>query len=312
MKYIFSITIILLVGLTACGPASAQVTATAALSATATPIPTFISSPTIAPTSTPTLLPLNLTNPTLVVLAENLPGPDDLILAPDGSLYISDVTDGAVKRLTSDGQLQLILSGLNEPEGMILLPDGSLVIAEQGRNRLVRYDPQTNLVTSLLDLPNTTGRDGVDGIALDAKTSNMLTIIVPDSPNGNVLRVGIDGQNETVIARGFARPTGAWVEPDGSILVVDENANSLSRIRPDGTIEKIADLPIPDDVIEDDRGNIFVNTLGDGAIHVISAAGQDSILVSGLSNPQGLIFDADGNLVVTDPGHHRIVKLVIH
>ena len=38
-------------------------------------------------------------------------------------------------------------------------------------------------------------------------------------------------------------------------------------------------------------------------------------LVSGgiavLSSPQGLIFDTDGNLVATDPGNHRLVKILI-
>lgn len=30
-----------------------------------------------------------------------------------------------------------------------------------------------------------------------------------------------------------------------------------------------------------------------------------------LVDPQGIIFDADGNLIVTDAGNHRLIKLVI-
>ena len=150
----------------------------------------------------------------------------------------------------------------------------------------------------------------MDGIVYDPKTQ---TIIVPDSPNGTVLRVSLDGQSVSEIAHGFARPTGAWVEADGSILVVDENGNSLSRIHPNGDIEKLANLPTPDDVIEDSNGNIFVNTLGDGAIHLIAAStDHDTILVQGLLDPQGIIFDMDGNLIITDAGHHQLDKLIIH
>jgi hypothetical protein len=127
-----------------------------------------------------------------------------------------------------------------------------------------------------------------------------------------VLRASLDGKTVITVAGGFARPTDAWVEPDGSILIVDENAGSLSRIHANGTVEKLASLSIPDDVIEDQAGNIFVNTLGDNAIHWISAAtGQDRILIRGLGGPQGLIFDVEGNLLVTEPGNHRLVKIIV-
>jgi len=274
------------------------------------PTQTVTALPAATPTETPTLTPTLISKPALVVLAQNLPSPDDLLLASDGSIYISDVQDQTIKEYSQDRKIQTLLSGLSEPEGMVVLPDGSLIIAEQGTNRLVRYDPTTKVLSLFLTLHNTTGQDGVDGIVYDSKTQ---TIIVPDSPNGNVLSVSLDGKTVSEIAHGFARPTGAWVEADGSILVVDENGNSLSRIHPNGEIEKLAKLPTPDDVIEDNNGNIFVNTLGDGAIHLIAAStDRDTILVHGLLDPQGIIFDVDGNLIITDAGHHQLDKLIIH
>lgn len=273
------------------------------------PSPTATATSIPAATLTATAAPI-ITDPQIIILADHLSDPDDLLLAPDGSIYLSDVGDGTVRRFTESSGLQLVLSGLIEPEGMVLLPDGSLVIAEQGKNRLVRYSPGTQALSPFLDLTNTTGQAGVDGLVWDDHSQ---TIIIPDSPNGTILRVSPDGKTVTQVASGFARPTGAWVEPDGSILVTDENGNSLDRIHPDGSIEKLAALSIPDDVIEDGRGDILVVTLGDNAIHLISKeTGQDSILAVRPIGPQGIIFAADGNLVVTDPGNHRLIKLVIH
>ncbi len=250
--------------------------------------------------------------PPVIVLAEDLPGPDDLLLAPDGSIYISDVRDGTVKRFTGPGEIMPVVAGLNEPEGMVMLPDGSLVIVEQGKNRLVRYDLATKRLTTFMNLDNRTRWPGVDNITLDSRPQNEITIIIPDSPNGRILRVSLDGKTVTEIARGFVRPTGAWVEADGSILVVDEFGLTLKRIRGSGKLELLGILPIPDDVVADGAGDIFVITLGDGAIHRMAAfAKTHSVLLRGLSNPQGIIFDRDGNLVVTDPGHHRLVKVLI-
>lgn len=247
-------------------------------------------------------------HPQVQVLATNLPEPDDLLLLPDGSILISDVKDGTIRRYGRDGQLQLLLSGLNEPEGMAFAPDGSLIIAEQGNNRLVRYDFASQTLSPFLNLVNHTGNLGVDNII-----GNGANLIVPDSPNGTVLEVSWDGETVHQLASGLVRPVGAWPEPDGTILLADEYGNAILRLRPDGTLEKIAVLPTPDDVIADGAGNIFAVTLGDNAVHLLAAgSSQDVVLVSGLSSPQGMSFDSDGNLIITDTGHHELVKVSIH
>lgn len=243
-----------------------------------------------------------------MVLANDFLEPDDLVLAPDGSVYISDVQAGTIKQYTWDGKLNLILSGLRSPEGMAFLPDGSMVIAEQGTNRLVRYDFASNTVSPFLQLVNNTNNLGVDGIFWNGSE-----LIVPDSPNGTVLAVSADGKSVRQLATGLVRPTGAWTEANGNLLIADENGNKVVSLHLDGTLEQVASMSVPDDVAVDSNGNIFVATIGDNAIHVITAQNnQDSVLVNGLIDPQGIIFDADGNLIVTDSGHHQLVKILIH
>ncbi len=313
--------LLILTGATAAcagNPAAARTTVANSPPAATLPIPT-IAAPTGAPVVTfspepsvaPTGAALNFNRPPVVTLAGNLPGPDDLLLAPDGSIYLSDVSDGTVKRFVEEGGApETVVAGLAEPEGMVLLPDGSLVIAEQGKNRLVRFDPRTKTIAPFLVLANPTGRLGVDGIALDEHTPGEAAIIVPDSPNGTVLRVSLDGKQVTEVARGLSRPTSAWVEQDGSILVTEEDGGALSRIHPGGGVEKLASYTLPDDVVEDGAGNIYVAALGDGAVHVIPAgSGPDRVLAKGLSGPQGLILDARGNPVATDPGNHRVLEI---
>jgi hypothetical protein len=53
--------------------------------------------------------------------------------------------------------------------------------------------------------------------------------------------------------------------------------------------------------------------MGDDAIHMITVQNkEDVVLVSGLTDPQGFIFDMDDNLIVTDSGHHQLFKVIIH
>jgi sugar lactone lactonase YvrE len=295
----------------ACG-----VPVSAPLIASSTPLPPTSTTASVTETLTPlaapsttvptaTLAPLN-PNPQVIVLSENFREPDDLVLAPDGSIYISDVAEGTVKVYTPDGQLNLVVSGLSSPEGMAFLPDGSLVIAEQGTNRLIRYDFGSKTLTPFLELVNRTQNLGVDGILWDGSN-----LIVPDSPNGTVLEISPDGQTVRQLASGLTRPTGAWLELSGDLLIADEYGNAVFRLRRDGTLEKVADFSIPDDVVEDANGNIFVAALGDDAIHVLTG-NQDVILVSGLKDPQGIIFDTSGNLIVSDSGNHRLLRVMIH
>ncbi len=306
---VFAAALLLLNACTTTESPTPQPADTLPSSAAPSPAATATHTVTPSPTTTSTLAPINL-HPPLVVLADHLPGPDDLLLGPDGIIYLSDVTEGTVKRYTPASGLQPLLSGLDEPEGMLILPDGSLIVAEQGKNRIVRYDPLTKSLTPFFELTNTTGQAGLDGLAWDSVTG---TIIVPDSPNGTILRLSPDGRTVTRIASGFTRPTGAWAEPDGSLLIADEYGNALDRLHPDGSIEKLAQLPTPDDVIEDNRGNIFVTTLGDNAVHLLQpASGLDVVLTAGLLQPQGIIFDTSGNLIVTDSLGHRLIELIIH
>ena len=307
-----SFAFMLLIIASACGTSAPMPRAVPSTPTTAPALSTSTATQTTIPptptvTATSTSVPLNL-HPQIAVLSEDFVEPDDLVLAPDGSIYISDVSAGTIKQYTTDGHLNLVVSGLRSPEGMVFLPDGSMVIAEQERNRLVRYDLSSKTLKPFLKLVNQTDQLGVDGILWDGTN-----IIVPDSPNGTVLKVSADGQTVQQIASHLTRPTGAWLEPTGDLLIADEYGGAICRLHGDGTLDKLAYFSFPDDVVADASGNIFIVTLGDNAIHLLRAGtNEDVILVSNLNQPQGIIFDNDGNLIVTDSGNHRLIKVIIH
>jgi sugar lactone lactonase YvrE len=71
------------------------------------------------------------------VVVDDLDDPDQVELAPDGSLWITeDVDDGRLLRL-NNGTLETILSGLRSPQGMAFGADGRIWLAERGRQRIL-------------------------------------------------------------------------------------------------------------------------------------------------------------------------------
>jgi sugar lactone lactonase YvrE len=240
---------------------------------------------------------------------------DDIAVAPDGIVYISDEPGGKLSAWSPvTGRLALIAAGLSHPEGIVAL-DRLLVVCEQGRNQLSRVSRSDGSVTLFRALSNSTGKLGVDGLAFDPTDAS---IIVPDSPHGTLLRVSLDGETATPITvtsasqPPFIRPTGAFVRSDGTLLVADEDGGDIVLRRTDGTLQTLfSGLNLPDDVLGDDRGNVYITTVGDGVLHRLHGATQED-LITGLDAPHGLAFDLDGNLLVTDlGGGGRVIKVFV-
>jgi sugar lactone lactonase YvrE len=286
--------------------------ATACQSATTTP------SPTPGPTLSASPLAACPAAPAPAgpqILLQNQPGPDDLVFDNDGRLLISDISKGTVSALRADGSLEQIAGGLSAPEGMVIAADGRILVAEQGRNRIVAIDPQTRAVTPWRTFPNRTGRDGIDGIGplLPAKDAlgNLLptgdNVIVPDSPNGVVWRVTPDGKTATQIATGMNRPAGGGIDANGRIFIADEGGPVWVL---DPSKHRFATLPTPDDVLVGRGGHVFVNTLGDNAIHELDAQGHQVAVISGIQQPQGIALDDADNLYYTEFTKARVGRIV--
>ena len=249
------------------------------------------------------------------VVLQHQPGPDDLALDNDGRLLFSDLKAGTVSALNADGSVQRIAGGLSAPEGIVVQADGRILVGEQGRNRVAAIDPQTHAISLWHAFPNLTGRDGLDGIGPvlpDRDPSGNLlatggNVIVPDSPNGVVWRVTADGKTATQIASGMVRPVGAAVDAKGHIFVADEGG-ALWVLNPARV--RFATLPTPDDVLVGRAGHIFVNTLGDNAIHELDNQGRQVSVMTGIQQPQGIALDYADNLYYTEFATGRIDRVV--
>jgi streptogramin lyase len=279
------------------------------------PTPTPSPSPSPAPTSAP--IPGLTIDPSVSarVVVSGLGTLDDIAVGSDGTVFIGDEAGGRLSAWSpTTGKVTLITGALSHPEGIVVV-DGTLVVCEQGKNQLSRVDPSNGSVTLFRALANRTGRLGVDGLAFDPVDPS---IVVPDSPNGTLLRVSLDGKTAMPIPvtsgtqPPFRRPTGAFVLSDGTLLVADEDGGAVVLRRAGGSLQTLlTGLNAPDDVLGDDQGNVYVNSVGDGVLNRLRKTTHEK-LVTGLAAPHGLAFDLDGNVLVTDlGGGGRLIKVIV-
>jgi sugar lactone lactonase YvrE len=285
----------------------APISTTSAARATATHASTSAAIPTLA--AAPTRY-------TVRVLFHGAAHPDDLAFDNQGRLLFSDVDGGTVNRVDANGRLTVLLRGIAGPEGIVVLPDGTLFIAEQQTNRILRLDPGAAAPVPIHTLPcPRTGATctalGVDNIALDPTNR---TLIIPNSPTGEVYRMSLDGRAFTRLAAGITRPVGAVVDPSGALYIPDEFGGALWRIAPDGSSKtRIGGFGSPDDVALDPQGNLLVIDLA-GSVHALirldPRTGARRTLSADFAAPQGLVVDAHGDIFVADETAGRIVELL--
>jgi sugar lactone lactonase YvrE len=242
----------------------------------------------------------------LPVLARPPLRPDDLEVATEGGLWVSDPDGGHLARVDAAGTQVTRIEDPRGPEGIAVLGDGRLVLAEQKPNRLVTLRPPDPAVTELVALPPAGGRLGVDGIGLDLARRRVL---IPDSAAGALRALPLDGGPLVTLATGLGRAVGAAAAPDGSVYVAAEASPGLLRIAPGGTVTPVGRLGDLDDVVVA-GGLLYVTALGAHAIFAVDpAGGGDRTLVTGVGEPQGLAVLPDGRLAAADSTSGRIVAV---
>lgn len=156
---------------------------------------------------------------------KKLNGPNDLVFDTRGNLYFTDPHGssaedpfGCVYRISSNGEMACLASGLAFPNGLVLSLDGKyLFVAITRKNRILRYvfDPP---VRSYL-FSQLSGGWGPDGIAFDVAGN----LYVAHYGGGDVLIVNPKGEIMERVPIGGLYPTNvAFGGPDNKTLYVTE------------------------------------------------------------------------------------------
>lgn len=191
----------------------------------------------------------------------------------DGSLLVTDIPFGRIFRVDSGGGFHLVAEYDGEPNGMAIHRDGTLYVTDH-RNGLVTVNPATGAHAVLQRRLRREAFKGVNDLTFDSQGNLYFTDqgqTGMQDPTGRVYRRAPDGAVDLLIDN--------VPSPNGLVLSPDERTLYLAVTR----ANQIWRLPLHDDGSTTKVG-VFLQLQG------------------GLSGPDGLAMDSEGNLVVCHCG----------
>lgn len=199
-------------------------------------------------------------------------------VAPDGSLYFTDLVSQRILRVGPDGALSTYRENSNNANGMVFDRQGRLVTCEgapverpgvhwSGRPRVTRTDLSTGHVEVLAESGGNLKLVGPNDVTVDGRG----TIYFTDFPGHGVYRIDGPGKvTQLLNSKTVNRPNGIQVSPDDATLYVIETGVGTEprrlvrayRIHPDGSLERdriLHGFYTADGMSVDVQGNLYVS-----------------------------------------------------
>lgn len=264
---------------------------------------------------------------TTLNLTQDISKPEDLEIAADRTIYVTDSKNNRIITITDESTIQEIIptnSGtaleINNPEGICITKNGNVYIANTGSStdnskghNIIKYDVSSKAYSLYAGgVSNTTNQDIIDGTLLTARFYK---------PEGFYY----DSVNDTFYATEANSTKGNVIRKITSSAVSTlAGSSSFATGYANGT-KRDALFHTPKGIVTDSNGNIYVGDNKNNAIRKITPEGVVTTFAGSISGesgssdgigttarfngPYGLTIDSSNNIYVADGSNHTIRKI---
>lgn len=233
------------------------------------------------------------------------PSLDNLAIAPDGTIYISNMADNSVEAFDpATGGLRVLTSGLL-PLPIGLRVDGDhLWVAAAFAFREV--DLKSGRVTDLMRMWASNIEYPV-GVGVSPRHLALSSFV-----SGTVQQIDRASMKTMAMGRGFKAPADAIPLEDGSVLVAELASGSILRASGPELKQRepvVQGLKGPMQMTLGHDGALYVTQAGGDVTRVDLAAKAKTTLASGLALPAGIAQTPWGSFVVLEVAARRIAEI---
>jgi len=282
-------------------------------------------------------------------IADGFKVPAAVNLDSQGRLYVVDFHDGSVTRLDLESGGREVIAELEPPlDNLAINSRDEIYVSNPATNTITAIDPDTGatrVVTSGhfsapggIDIAQIDGRTAVlvadfwGNRTIDAETGQRTMLASPQgvtasaslATHDNVLALAsiwpfgllyiIDRDAQKIIKTAkFKAPYNPVFFSDGSVVVADYEAGTLTRLAPGKSRDKdefAVGLEGPVGLATDGDEILYVGEYDSGRIWQLDlVSGERRLIAEGLDRPEGLAVTRDGRVLVAETGTGRLVRI---